>query len=62
MLAKFDSKSQRVKGIAFHPKRPWALTSLHSGQIQLLDYRLGTLLETFDEHEGPVRGIDFHLT
>lgn len=34
--------------------------SLHSGVIQLWDYRMCTLLEKFDEHDGPVRGICFH--
>jgi WD40 repeat protein len=58
MLTKFESKSNRVKGLAFHPQRPWILTSLHNGVIQLWDYRMGTLLERFDEHDGPVRGID----
>jgi coatomer protein complex subunit alpha (xenin) len=33
---------------------------LHNGVIQLWDYRMCTLLEKFDEHEGPVRGVDFH--
>ena len=28
MLTKFDSKSNRVKGLSFHPKRPWVLASL----------------------------------
>ncbi|XP_027194065.1 coatomer subunit alpha [Dermatophagoides pteronyssinus] len=61
MLTKFESKSSRVKGIVFHPKRPWVLASLHSGLIQLWDYRVGTLIDKFDEHDGPVRGIDFHI-
>ncbi|KAF9204235.1 hypothetical protein BGZ49_005548 [Haplosporangium sp. Z 27] len=60
MLTKFESKSNRVKGVAFHPKRPWILAALHNGSIQLWDYRMGTLLERFDEHDGPVRGISFH--
>lgn len=60
MLAKFETKSSRVKGIAFHPTRPWILCSLHDGCIQLWDYRVGTLLETFSEHDGPVRSVDFH--
>ena len=29
MLTKFESKSSRVKGVSFHPKRPWLLCSLH---------------------------------
>ncbi|CAH8871017.1 unnamed protein product [Trichobilharzia szidati] len=59
-LSKFDCKSARVKGLAFHPKRPWILSSLHTGIIQLWDYRSCTLIEKFEGHEGPVRGIDFH--
>ncbi|KAJ1922602.1 hypothetical protein IWQ60_006417 [Tieghemiomyces parasiticus] len=62
MLTKFETKSNRVKGLAFHPKRPWILAALHNGCVQLWDYRMGTLLERFDEHEGPVRGVAFHPT
>ncbi|XP_017770594.1 PREDICTED: coatomer subunit alpha [Nicrophorus vespilloides] len=60
MLTKFETKSARVKGLSFHPKRPWILASLHNGVIQLWDYRMCTMLEKFDEHDGPVRGICFH--
>ena len=60
MLTKFETKSNRVKGLTFHPKRPWILASLHSGVIQLWDYRMSTLIDRFDEHEGPVRGVHFH--
>lgn len=61
-LTKFETKSNRVKGLSFHPKRPWILASLHSGVIQLWDYRMGTLIDRFDEHDGPVRGVHFHPT
>jgi len=57
-----QTKSNRVKGLSFHPKRPWILASLHSGVIQLWDYRMGTLIDRFDEHDGPVRGVYFHKT
>ena len=49
-----------MKGLSFHSKRPWILASLHSGVIQLWDYRMGTLIDRFDEHDGPVRGVCFH--
>ena len=52
MLVKFETKSTRVKGVAFHPKRPWVLASLHSGVVQLWDYRMGTMIDRFDEHDG----------
>ena len=96
MFIKFENKSNRVKGLAFHPTRPWILTSLHNGVVQLWDYRMEVrvsvcvcvavceqhrstttrrkpvtnyflihqqvMIEKFDEHEGPVRGVDFHRT
>jgi WD40 repeat protein len=62
MLTKFETKSNRVKGLSFHPRRPWILATLHSGVIQMWDYRMGTLLDRFDEHDGPVRGVHFHAT
>jgi len=52
MLTKFETKSQRVKGLSFHPNRPWILASLHSGEIQLWDYRVGTLVDKYEEHDG----------
>lgn len=56
----FETKSDTVKGLSFHTRRPWILVSLHSGVIQLWDYRMGTLIYRFDEHEGSVRGVHFH--
>ncbi|KAF4680391.1 hypothetical protein FOZ60_013580 [Perkinsus olseni] len=62
MLVKCETKSNRVKGLSFHPKQTWILASLHNGSIQLWDYRLGTLIDKFEEHDGPVRGVCFHRT
>ncbi|KAH0480923.1 MAG: hypothetical protein KVP17_001605 [Porospora cf. gigantea B] len=60
MLLKCETRSFRVKGLAFHPQHPWVLVSLHNGAIQLWDYHLGALFDKFEGHEGPVRGVDFH--
>ena len=62
LTLQFESKSSRAKGVAFHPKRPWILVALHSSTIQLWDYRMGTLIDRYEEHDGPVRGVDFHQT
>ncbi|KZS96311.1 coatomer subunit alpha-2 [Sistotremastrum niveocremeum HHB9708] len=59
-LVKFESKSNRVKGLAFHPTRPLLAASLHNGNIQLWNYRMGVLVDRLDEHDGPVRGVNFH--
>lgn len=52
MLMKCETKSSRVKGVAFHPTLQWCLTALHNGAIQLWDYRVGSLVDRFEEHEG----------
>jgi len=63
MLVKCETKSNRVKGLSFHPKLSWIVASLHNGHIQLWDYRIGSLLDTFEDHEGgPVRSLCFHLS
>jgi len=60
---KCETKSNRVKGLSFHPKLSWILASLHNGTIQLWDYRIGSLIDKFEEHEGgPVRGVCFHAS
>lgn len=62
MMKVFEAKSYRVKGISFHLSKPWVLTSLHNGIINLYDYINGILLHSFEDHEGPVRSIDFHYS
>lgn len=52
MLVKFETKSSRVKGLAFHPKRPWILASLHNGTVQIWDYRMGIVVDKYEDHEG----------
>ena len=46
-----------ITGLSFHPKRPWVLTSLFNGVIQLWDYRMCTLIDKFDEHDGKITGV-----
>lgn len=52
LLTKFESKSNRVKGVAFHPTQPLLAASLHNGSIQLWNYQMGTLVDRFDQHDG----------
>ncbi|KAL0729838.1 hypothetical protein Bca4012_025931 [Brassica carinata] len=47
---------KRIKPeMTFHPKRQWNLAKLHRGVIQPCDYLMGTLIDTVDNHEDPVR-------
>lgn len=47
MKLKFEAKSARVKGVAFHPSKPWVITSLHSGAIQIWDYNMRLCVAKF---------------
>jgi len=38
------------------------LASLHNGTIQLWDYQMEVKIHEYDEHQGPVRGVNFHNT
>ena len=60
MLTKLETKSNRVKGLSFHPSRPWVLCSLHNGIVQLWDSRMGTLIDRFDEHAGALGAHPAH--
>ena len=70
------SLSTSVPGLAFHPTQPLLAASLHNGSVQLWNYRMGVLVDRFEEHEGacsypamysgdqrpvgPVRAVAFH--
>lgn len=51
-IPQFESKSNRVKGIAFHPRLTLLAASLHSGSIQLWNFQMGVLVDRFEEHDG----------
>jgi coatomer protein complex subunit alpha (xenin) len=61
MMQKFETKSKRVKGLSFHKFRPWILTSLHNGSINLFDYRAQALIDKFEEHDGMLQYINKDL-
>lgn len=62
LITKFETKSKRVKGLCFHPTKPWILVCLHTGVIQLFDFKIGLVIEKFTGHNGPVRSVDFHMS
>lgn len=46
------SRSSVTIGLAFHPTQPLLAASLHNGSVQLWNYRMGVLVDRFEEHEG----------
>ncbi len=58
-ISKFESKSSRVKSLAFHPTLPWLLAAHHNGSVQIYDYRMGTVVDKYEEHQGKkgVKGL-----
>jgi coatomer protein complex subunit alpha (xenin) len=55
MKLKFEAGSARVKGMAFHPSKPWIIASLHSGCIQIWDYNMKISVAKFEVRCGLFR-------
>lgn len=49
------TRSDRVKGIDFHPSEPWVLTTLYNGKIEIWSYATQTLIKSIQVTELPVR-------
>jgi coatomer subunit beta' len=56
---KLLARSERVKCIDMHPKEPWMLCSLFSGQVHLWDFEAQNLVKSFEIVDLPVRCVRF---
>ncbi|KII94541.1 hypothetical protein PLICRDRAFT_169285 [Plicaturopsis crispa FD-325 SS-3] len=56
---KLLSRSDRVKGVDFHPTEPWLLTGLYNGTVNIYNHETGALIKTFEVAEVPVRCVKF---
>ena len=54
-----STRSDRVKGIDFHPSEPWILTTLYSGKVEIWSYETKTLVKSIDVTNVPVRAGKF---
>jgi coatomer protein complex subunit alpha (xenin) len=61
MLTKFETQSNRAKGLSFNPVRPWITSSLHKGRVQLWDTGIGANLDMIDNYDGPVCSVGCKL-
>ncbi|PGG97145.1 hypothetical protein AJ79_09326 [Helicocarpus griseus UAMH5409] len=56
------ARSERVKGIDFHPTEPWILTTLYSGHVYIWSYEtqaIQSIIKTFELTDVPVRAGRF---
>ncbi|KAK2616333.1 Coatomer subunit beta' [Conoideocrella luteorostrata] len=53
------ARSDRVKGVDFHPQEPWILTTLYSGHVYIWSYETQQTVKTFELTEVPVRAGRF---
>ncbi|KAI7572854.1 hypothetical protein KC346_g20361, partial [Hortaea werneckii] len=53
------ARSERVKGIDFHPTEPWILTTLYSGHVYIWSYTTQSIIKTFELTDVPVRAGRF---
>ncbi|OSC97980.1 coatomer beta [Trametes coccinea BRFM310] len=56
---KLFTRSDRVKGVDFHPTEPWILTGLYNGTVNIYNHDTGALIKTFEVAEVPVRCVRF---
>ncbi|TFK33271.1 coatomer protein [Crucibulum laeve] len=56
---KLFSRSDRVKGVDFHPTEPWLLTGLYNGSVNIYNHETGAIVKTFEVAEVPVRCVKF---
>ncbi|SMN19022.1 similar to Saccharomyces cerevisiae YGL137W SEC27 Essential beta'-coat protein of the COPI coatomer, involved in ER-to-Golgi and Golgi-to-ER transport [Maudiozyma saulgeensis] len=55
----FTNRTNRVKGIDFHPKEPWVLTTLYTGQVEIWNYETKQEVRSIQVTETPVRAGKF---
>ncbi|KAJ5666927.1 hypothetical protein N7462_011336 [Penicillium macrosclerotiorum] len=53
------ARSERVKGVDFHPTEPWILTTLYSGHVYVWSYETQSIIKTFELTDVPVRAGRF---
>ncbi|KAL6307108.1 coatomer beta [Sparassis latifolia] len=56
---KLFSRSDRVKGVDFHPTEPWLLTGLYNGAVNIYNHETGAIIKSFEVSEVPVRCVRF---
>ena len=54
VVKQFSTRSDRVKGIDFHPTEPWILTTLYNGKIEIWSYATNSLVKSIQVTELPV--------
>ena len=59
MQKTFSARTDRVKGIDFHPNEPWVLITLYSGRIEIWNYETQTQVRSIPLCDAPVRAGRF---
>ncbi|CAH6721863.1 coatomer subunit beta' [[Candida] jaroonii] len=59
VIKQFSTRSERVKGIDFHPTEPWVLTTLYNGKIEIWSYATNTLVKSIQVTDLPIRAGRF---
>ena len=63
MEVKYQLKTTKIKGISFHPVRHLVIASTYSGEVKIIDYMLGSVLQEYMVTENQcIRSVEFHKT
>lgn len=53
MKRTFAQRSERVKGVEFHPTEPWLLTNMYNGSVVVYNYQDQSVVKSFEVSELP---------
>ncbi|KAF9443984.1 coatomer protein [Macrolepiota fuliginosa MF-IS2] len=56
---KLFARSDRVKGVDFHPTEPWLLAGLYNGSVNIYNIDTGAVIKSFEVADVPVRCVQF---
>lgn len=48
MEVKYQLRTDKIKGINFHPHRSWIIISTYKGSVNIIDYRLQSILKKYE--------------
>lgn len=63
MNIKYQLKTNKIKGISFHPIRNWLIMSTYQGEVKIVDYMLGSILQEYVVTDNEcIRSVEFHAS
>ena len=47
MNVKYQLRTEKIKGLDFHSTKSWIITSTYKGNVQIIDFRIASVLKSY---------------